>query len=170
VKITLRRALGGLGFGAGLAVAATVVTGIVETVARTGGDLSLLLGLLNRRLLLLAGLAALLLIIGWRLAFPRPRAAASAPRPGAPAPETEPVPIPSDAVEDEEGEVTACLRCGSENVAPSTLDDGMILGGGETLLWVCRRCAWRGQPLTFADPSAYRQFVRGLHEAHAGQR
>lgn len=86
-------------------------------------------------------------------------------RPGAPAREWTPVPVPPEEVELEEGAVHACMRCGSPRVRPANLSEGGIPGGGAGLAWICDRCGRRGPAIEFADPTAYRQFVKGLHEA-----
>lgn len=75
-----------------------------------------------------------------------------------------PVDVPPEETELEEGGVTCCMRCGSPNLRQPRLSEGLIPGVGEGLVWMCGRCKWRGQPLTFDDVTAYRQFVKGLHE------
>ncbi len=61
-------------------------------------------------------------------------------------------------------ELAACLRCGSEELAPLTLSDGLWAEGGESFKWVCRDCDWQGAPLLFDDRKALEAFRRGLAE------
>lgn len=75
-----------------------------------------------------------------------------------------PVAVPPEEVELEEGPVWACMRCGSPNMRQPRVSEGLIPGIGESLVWICPRCKFRGQPLLFDDPTAYRQFVKGLNE------
>jgi hypothetical protein len=80
-----------------------------------------------------------------------------APRPG-------PVAVPPEEIELLEGPVKACLRCGSTQVRPANVREGGIPGAGEMLFWVCGRCGQRGPAIEFADPTAYREFVKSLQE------
>lgn len=77
-----------------------------------------------------------------------------------------PVPVPPEEIELADGEVAACLRCGAARMRPLTLADGLAFGT-DTLTWVCDRCNYKGAPLHFMDPTAYRAFVKGLHEERA---
>ena len=90
-------------------------------------------------------------------------------RRGEPKREMGPVAVPPEEAELAEGQVTACMRCGSPHVRQPRLSEGLIPGFGEGLVWICARCKWRGQPLVFEDVTAYRQFVKGLNaDAEAG--
>lgn len=80
-----------------------------------------------------------------------------------------PVHVPPEETELEEGPVTCCMRCGSIHVRQPHLAEGHIPGAGEGFAWICGRCRWRGPPLTFDDVTAYRQFVKGLHEDAAAR-
>ncbi|MHB8605658.1 MAG: hypothetical protein ACYDCK_10430 [Thermoplasmatota archaeon] len=93
-----------------------------------------------------------------------PSSAVLAPTPGGERPT--PVPVPPEESELDEGPVAACLRCGSTRLEMARLDDGLMAGAGETLLYVCRACGFRGQPLMFTDATGYRQFVKALNEPH----
>lgn len=75
-----------------------------------------------------------------------------------------PVAVPPEEAELEEGPVMCCMRCGSIHVRQPHLSEGLIPGAGEGFAWICARCRWRGPPLTFDDVTAYRQFIKGLHE------
>lgn len=81
-----------------------------------------------------------------------------------------PVDVPPEEVELREGPVYACMRCGSPTLRNPRLSEGLVPGFGETLVWVCSRCRFRGQPLVFEDPTAYRLFVQGLHLDQEAQR
>lgn len=85
-----------------------------------------------------------------------------------PGPPMPPVDVPPEEAELEEGPVSACMRCGSIHLRQPRLSEGLIPGAGEGLVWMCARCKWRGQPLTFDDVTAYRQFVKGLNEDRRG--
>ena len=74
------------------------------------------------------------------------------------------VAVPPEEVELEEGPVWACMRCGSLDVGPGAVSQGMLPGAGDAFAFVCRRCHARGPPLEFESATAYRQFVKGLHE------
>ena len=93
----------------------------------------------------------------------RAPAAAAGPPAAAARRAVEPVPVPPEEAELEEGAVSACLRCGSTDMRPLTMEAGLVFGS-ETLAWVCHRCHWRGAPLQFESVTAYRAFVKGLHE------
>ena len=75
-----------------------------------------------------------------------------------------PVPIPPEEAELVEGPVWACMRCGSTQVGLGSVLQGSIPGAGDQFSDVCRRCRHRGAPLEFESVTAYRQFVKGLHE------
>lgn len=77
--------------------------------------------------------------------------------------EAPPVAVPPEEVELEEGPVWACMRCGSLDVGPGAVSQGMIPGAGDRFATRCRRCHARGPPLEFESATAYRQFVKGLH-------
>lgn len=80
---------------------------------------------------------------------------------------TEPVRMPPADAELSEGPVWACLRCGSPTVRALRASEGMIPGGGDMLMMTCGRCQQRGPAVEFDDPTAYRQFVKALHEDKA---
>ncbi|HUR69643.1 MAG TPA: hypothetical protein VM370_10385 [Candidatus Thermoplasmatota archaeon] len=75
-----------------------------------------------------------------------------------------PVEVPPEEAELVEGAVWACMRCGSTNVGMGGISQGMIPGAGDQFAYVCPRCRHRGPPLEFESVTAYRQFVKGLHE------
>lgn len=75
-----------------------------------------------------------------------------------------PVAVPPEEVEQEEGPVYACMKCGSPSVRSASVMEGGIPGGGQGLAWICSRCKHRGPALEFEDATAYRQFVKGLNE------
>lgn len=168
-----RRLLGALALGAALLVAVGYLFVVVPAIARIlaatdvspGGRLAALASLfLSPPALLLIALAVFLVAIGQRFlgpATPGAEAAAGARE----RPPVAPVEVPPEESELREGPRVACLRCGSLHVTPLTLADGLFAGGGEALTWVCRRCSWRGPPLQFDSPTAYREFVKGLHES-----
>lgn len=79
------------------------------------------------------------------------------------APRLAPVDVPPEEIELTEGPVAACMRCGSIDVRLARLSEGGIPGGGSGLTMICGRCRHRGPPLEFDDPTAYRQFIKGLH-------
>ncbi len=105
-------------------------------------------------LILLVAAVAVLASVGFTRVLRRPR--------GAPEP-IRPVEVPPEDVELHEGPVWACMRCGSPTMRNPRLSEGLVPGFGEGLVWVCSRCRFRGQPLVFEDPTAYRLFVQGLH-------
>lgn len=78
--------------------------------------------------------------------------------------EVRPVGVPPEEVELEEGPVWACMQCGSLDVGPGAVSQGMIPGAGDRFAYRCRRCNARGPPLEFESATAYRQFVKGLNE------
>lgn len=75
-----------------------------------------------------------------------------------------PVPVPPEEAELVEGEVWACMRCGSTQVGMGGVSQGLLPGAGSHFAYACRRCGHRGPPLEFESVTAYRQFVKGLHE------
>lgn len=78
--------------------------------------------------------------------------------------EAGPVPVPPEEAELVEGPVWACMRCGSTEVGMGGVSQGLIPGAGDMFAFACRRCRHRGPPLEFENVTAYRQFVKGLHE------
>lgn len=107
---------------------------------------------------LLVGLLALAALATWGLRRLVAR------RRSAPRPPPGPVEVPPEEIELGEAPVSACLQCGSPHLRQPRVSEGLIPGVGDGLRWACGRCGWQGQPLTFDDPTAYRQFVKGLHE------
>lgn len=85
-------------------------------------------------------------------------------RRGPRSPPLPPVPVPPEEAELVEGPVWACLRCGSTDVGMGGVSQGLIPGAGDPFAFACRRCRHRGAPLEFEDVTAYRQFVKALHE------
>lgn len=85
-------------------------------------------------------------------------------RKGTPRPPLGPVEVPPEEAELVEGPVSACMRCGSTQVGLGSVTQGSIPGAGDQFLYVCKRCRHRGPPLEFENVTAYRQFVKGLHE------
>lgn len=75
-----------------------------------------------------------------------------------------PVPVPPEEAELVDGPVWACMRCGSTAVGLGGILQGSIPGAGDQFSYVCRRCRHRGPALEFESVTAYRQFVKGLHE------
>lgn len=71
-----------------------------------------------------------------------------------------PVPVPGVVV----GPVTACMRCGSRDLATPGMRDGVWLGGGELQFLVCRNCNSRAPPLEFERGEDYVAFVKELNE------
>jgi hypothetical protein len=84
-------------------------------------------------------------------------------RPRGRAAPVKPIEVPPEDLELREGPVHACMRCGSVALRNPRLSEGLVPGIGEGLVWICSRCRYRGQPLVFDDPTAYRLFVQGLH-------
>lgn len=78
--------------------------------------------------------------------------------------ELTPVPVPPEEAELVEGPVWACMRCGSTEVGLGSISQGAIPGAGDQFLFVCRRCRHRGAAVEFENVTAYRQFVKALHE------
>lgn len=75
-----------------------------------------------------------------------------------------PVPVPPEEAELVEGPVSACMRCGSTEVGLGSISQGSIPGAGDQFQFVCRRCRHRGPAVEFESVTAYRQFVKALHE------
>lgn len=63
--------------------------------------------------------------------------------------------------------LTACLRCGSTDLRPLTLADGLAAEGGELLKWVCNACDWQGTPLEFEAEEDLAAFREGLTKDEA---
>lgn len=105
-------------------------------------------------LLVLAALA--LASIPLVRALSRRKKAAAAPR--------GPVPVPPEEAELVEGAIWACMSCGSTEVGMGGVSMGLIPGAGSQFAYACRRCGHRGPPLEFENVTAYRQFVKALHE------
>lgn len=82
----------------------------------------------------------------------------------APAPPLGPIEVPPEEAEQVEGTVWACMRCGSTEVGLGGVSQGLIPGAGAQFTYACRRCGHRGAPIEFENATAYRQFVKGLHE------
>lgn len=108
-------------------------------------------------LLILVGLVAF-------VAFSVARLRRKARRRGGAQREVGPVAIPPEEIELTEGPIFACMRCGSTRVRLANLREGGIPGAGDMLGSICARCGNRGPALEFADPTAYRAFVKGLHD------
>lgn len=102
------------------------------------------------------GIVAALVVVAMLAHLRQRRAGASAP----PAP----VAVPPEEVELEEGPVVACMQCGNPGVRQAGLGEGGLPGAGAAMTWICPRCGNRGPALEFDDATAYRQFVKGLHE------
>lgn len=75
-----------------------------------------------------------------------------------------PVAVPSEEIELIEGPIKCCLHCGNLGVRPAASSEGGIPGAGELLFWVCGRCGEHGPAIEFNDATAYREFVKGLHD------
>lgn len=110
-------------------------------------------------LIVLAG--AILAAVAFARVLARPRGAAAPPGP---------VPVPPEEIELGEGPVRACMRCGYPLMRNPRLSEGLVPGFGEGLVYVCGRCRFRGQPLVFDDPTAYRLFIQGLHADDAARK
>jgi hypothetical protein len=54
--------------------------------------------------------------------------------------------------------VEACPRCASLRIGMPTLGEGLVAGGGEGLLSVCRDCGYRGMPVGFDGAEEYERF------------
>lgn len=78
-----------------------------------------------------------------------------------------PVPVPTEELDLFEGAIKCCLQCGSLGVRPAAFKEGGIPGAGELLFWICSRCGEKGPAIEFNDATAYREFVKGLHEERA---
>lgn len=50
--------------------------------------------------------------------------------------------------------VRACVNCGSRDIRPSKLDDGIVPGLTEMGTWVCNRCGHQGPEMLFDDEEA----------------
>jgi hypothetical protein len=61
--------------------------------------------------------------------------------------------------------ISACPRCSSLDIRHATVSDGIVAGGGELLLSVCRDCGFRGAPAYFEDEAAVLRYREGLAQA-----
>ena len=139
-----------------------VVVGLfVQLVSRTtiwAAPLILLLYALG------SALPLAFLLVGWRLAHPRPEPPAVArvvtPVPVVPASDAAALPTPIDA----------CPECGFLGIRMPTIHDGLWPGGGETgARMVCPRCDWQGLPASFVSAESYAEFTRDLNAKRSGE-
>lgn len=56
-------------------------------------------------------------------------------------------------------EIPACLACASKDLRMPGLREGVVTGlTGGLHQAVCRRCGWKGIPVSFDDEGAYQEF------------
>jgi hypothetical protein len=162
--VDVRRAAGWLLFAMGVVSSAFVVLS-VATIGDafrlgTGVLLGLVVGLGS--LLLVASLPLALLLIGWRLAHPKPMPPVVEPRT-----HRAPVrPVEEADVANVRMPVRVCPDCGYLGIRMPTIGDGLWPGGGETGdRMVCPRCDWQGLPVSFESREDYVEFLRAIQPA-----
>lgn len=156
----LRRAVGWICVGGGALGLVVVVGSFVQLALRSSpwaAPLVLLVFALG------SALPLAFLLVGWRLAHPRPEPPATpravSPVPVVPASDAAVLRVPIDA----------CPDCGFLGIRMPTIHDGLWPGGGETgARMVCPRCDWQGLPASFTSPEAYAEFTRDLNAGRGG--
>ena len=158
-RMELRRATGWILFVLGaLGVAFLLAVVLLDDGA---GALGVALGLVA--LPFLAALPLALMLVGWRLAHPRPM------EPDVPRTRARPVPVPAaEDVADLPEPISVCPDCGFLGIRMPSIGDGLWPGGGEIQdRMVCPRCEWQGLPARFDSRTEYRAWLRDLNEDRA---
>lgn len=158
--VQLRRAVGWISVVAGAVGLAWGVASFVLLGAQSSvwaAPLLLILYVLG------SALPLAFLLVGWRLAHPRPEPPAT-PR------DVTPVPVvPEGEAAALRVPIDACPECGFLGIRMPTIHDGLWPGGGETgARMVCPRCDWQGLPASFATTEDYAEFTRELNASRGG--
>ncbi len=63
--------------------------------------------------------------------------------------------------------ITACPKCGSQNIFQGTMGDGVLTGYTSTD--VCKDCGYKGQPIIFDSEKEYKRFLGAVKHIAQGK-